>query len=54
MENNAASVSHAPLNDLLDDLTPNEMTSMLNWMFVEGLEVTRSNVKYFRVNYLNK
>ena len=36
------------LADLLDDLTPEELTNMVNYFWVNRLLVTRSAIKGFR------
>ena len=55
MENNPnpGGISHAFLADLLDDFTPAELTSLLNYLAIKEFCTTRGNIKSFR-KLLNK
>ena len=36
------------LNDLTDDMTAQQLTQMINWMWVNKFKVSRANIKGFR------
>lgn len=52
--NNPQPVSHSFLTDLLDDLTREELTNMLNYFAISSIPVSRASIKYFRKWNLQK
>jgi hypothetical protein len=52
--NNPGNIDHSFLADLLDDFTPAELVSMLNWLAVNKYDATRANIKWFRKHKLEK
>lgn len=41
-------VNYAVLADLLDDMTPKQLTGMICWMWTNMYHVTRGNIKGWR------
>lgn len=55
MENtNPGNIDHNYLADLIDDFTPAELVSLLNWLAVSGYKASRANISYFRSEFLDK
>ena len=52
--NNPGNIDHGFLADLIDDFTPAELVSMLNWMATKDYKVNRANIRHFRNHCLNK
>lgn len=39
------------LNDLLDDLDSRQLTSLLNWLWINQYPTTRANINSWRKNH---
>lgn len=52
--NNPGGIDHNYLADLIDDFTPAELVSLLNWLAIMGYKASRANISYFRSEFLDK